>query len=235
MQSFVDTGTYVEVDDNGQDAVSTRWVYTYKTLPDGNQQPKARLVARGFEDRDIHQIETSSHTCAKANFRLALALSCTFGWTPHHIDIKTAFLQGKPLEREVYLRPPKEYYGGKPGKLWKMKKAVYGLGDAPKSWFESVTSQLKSTGAKWSPTDPAFLWWTHPDGTLRGLMCLHVDDIYWVGDKSFDKGVVQALRDKFPIGKESSWEFEYLGLLVKAELLEEKSEKKMTITVSQRH
>ena len=44
-------------------------------------------------------------------------------------------------------------------------------------------------------------------------MCLHVDDIYWAGDRSFDTEVVQALRDKFPIGKESSWEFEYLGYL----------------------
>ena len=63
-------------------------------------------------------------------------------------------------------------------------------------------------------------------------MCLHVDDIYWAGDKSFDKEVVQALRDKFPIGKESSWEFEYLGLLVKAEL---DGMQKMFITVSHRH
>ena len=59
-------------------------------------------------------------------------------------------------------------------------------------------------------------------------MCLHVDDIYWAGDKSFDNEVVQALSDKFPIGKESSWEFEYLGLLVKAQL---DSMQKMFITV----
>ena len=63
-------------------------------------------------------------------------------------------------------------------------------------------------------------------------MCFHVDDIYWAGDKSFAKGVVQALRDKFPIGKESDWEFEYLGLLVKAEL---DDKRKMFTTISQRH
>ena len=62
-------------------------------------------------------------------------------------------------------------------------------------------------------------------------MCLHVDDIYWAGDASLEKGVVQALRDMFPIGKESDWEFEYLGLLVKAEM---DATKKMTISVSQR-
>ena len=95
LQSFIDTETYVEVDDEGQEAISTRWVYTYKPLPDGGFKPKARLVARGYEDREISQLDTSSPTCTKANFRLALALSCTFGWVPHGINIKTAFLQGK--------------------------------------------------------------------------------------------------------------------------------------------
>ena len=33
LQSFIDTETYVEVDDDGQEAISTRWVYTYKPLP----------------------------------------------------------------------------------------------------------------------------------------------------------------------------------------------------------
>ena len=110
-------------------------------------------------------------------------------------------MQGKELKRTVYLRPPKDLYPGKPGKLWRLKKSVYGLGDAPKLWYESLTEHLKSTGAIWSPTDPTFLWLKYPDGRLKGLMCLHVDDIYWAGDKSFDTEVVQALRDKFPIGK----------------------------------
>ena len=56
-----------------------------------------------------------------------------------------------------------------------------------------LTDHLKSTGAQWSPTDPTFLWWKGDCGKLKGLMCLHVDDIYWAGDKSFDKEVVQAL------------------------------------------
>ena len=88
LQSFVDTEeTYTEIDDDGQEAISTRWVYTYKPLPDGGFKPTARLVARGYEDRKIHQLDTSSPTCTKADFRLVLALSCTFVWVPHGIDI----------------------------------------------------------------------------------------------------------------------------------------------------
>ena len=171
LQSFIDIETYAEVDDDGQQAISTRWGYTYKPLPDGGSKPKARLVARGYEDRDIHLLDTSSPTCTKANFRLALALSRTFGWVPHDIDVKTAILQGKELQRTVYLRPPKDLYSRKRGTLRKLKKSVYGLGDAPKLWFESLTDHLKTTDALWSPTYPTFLWWKHADGRLRGLMC----------------------------------------------------------------
>ena len=43
----------------------------------------------------------------------------------------------------------------------------------------------------------SYVFVVHDCGKLNGLMCLHVDDIYWAGDKSFDKEVVQALRDKW--------------------------------------
>ena len=45
LQSFVNTGAYTEVEDDGRYAISTRWVYSYKLLPDGGRKPKARLVA----------------------------------------------------------------------------------------------------------------------------------------------------------------------------------------------
>ena len=44
--------------------------------------------------------------------------------------IKSAFLQGKPVERDVYLNPPKEVHTKK---IWKLHTTVYGLGDAPRA------------------------------------------------------------------------------------------------------
>ena len=41
--------------------------------------------------------------------------------------MKTAFLQGKKIERGVYIRPLKE---AATKKVWKLQKCVYGLGDA---------------------------------------------------------------------------------------------------------
>ena len=48
-------------------------------------------------------------------------------WKYHSIDIKSAYLQGNTIQRKIFLKPPKEY---DEGKLWRLKKTVYGLCDA---------------------------------------------------------------------------------------------------------
>ena len=46
--------------------------------------------------------------------------------------MKTAFLQGKKIEREVYICPPKE---AATNKVWKLQKCVHGLSDASRYWY----------------------------------------------------------------------------------------------------
>ena len=51
------------------------------------------------------------------------------------IGIRAAFLQAKGLDREVYMEPPKDIR--KQGKLWKLKKPLYGLNNAScKFWLK---------------------------------------------------------------------------------------------------
>ena len=52
----------------------------------------------------------------------------TNGWTLHAIDVKSAFLQGKQINRIIYLKPPPEAHTE--NKLWRLKKCVYRLNDA---------------------------------------------------------------------------------------------------------
>ena len=67
---------------------------------------KARLCARGFEEEQFFR--TDSPTCSREGIRITLAAIACNGWKLKSLDIKTAFLQGKPMEREVYLKPTKE-------------------------------------------------------------------------------------------------------------------------------
>lgn len=56
-----------------------------------------------------------------------MAITAQKKWKLNSIDIKTAFLQGEEIDREIYVLPPKEALTNK---VWLLKKCIYGLGDA---------------------------------------------------------------------------------------------------------
>ena len=71
------------------------------------------------------------------------------------MDIKSAFLQGKVLDREVFLTPPGEVFLAPPreahvskGKTWKLVRCLYGLNDVSRQLFESVAETLKILGCQ---------------------------------------------------------------------------------------
>ena len=114
--------TYTEEDYNGQPLISSRWICTEK-IKGGQLVCKARLVLRGFEE-DSSSLQKNSPTCTKDSFRLLLCMLAHRNWELHTIDIKSAFLQGKPISRCVYVKPPKE---ANTNKIWKLKKSYFWL------------------------------------------------------------------------------------------------------------
>ena len=57
-------------------------------------------------------------------------------------DVKTAFLYGE-LEEPVFMKIPEGY---EEGKICKLKKALYGLRQAPLKWNQPLTRFLKEKG-----------------------------------------------------------------------------------------
>ena len=190
----------------GQNCISTRWVFTEKFI-DGRKVVKARLVARGFEEETSFQVD--SPTCSKEALRLASTLMVTNNWNCNSIDVRAAFLQGKQLERDVFIEPPPEIEDEKV--VWKLNVCVYGLSDAPRAWYLRVKEVLISLGAQCCKHDAGLFYW-HKDGCLRGLIVIHVDDFFWGGDNYFMKQVIQSLKETFEIGTEETGSFKYLGL-----------------------
>ena len=208
VQNWQENDVYEEVEDRGQEFISVRWVITEK-VKDGRPLVKARLVARGFEE-DTSGFRKDSPACSKESVRLALAMASAFGWECHSLDVKSAYLQGNYMEREVYLRPPPEYYSGQ---LWKLKKTVYGLCDAARAWYLRVKSQLLSLSAEVCPLEPSLFSWHH-DGKLHGIICVYVDDFLWMGTWVFQERVIDVLKGEFCIGSTASSTFKYIGLEV---------------------
>lgn len=68
-------GVFNKVKNMGQKCISTRWVCTLKDTADGIV-PKARLVARGFEELNTKDLPKDSPTCASESLRLLMSVIC---------------------------------------------------------------------------------------------------------------------------------------------------------------
>ena len=205
MNNWRTNKVFSEVEDTGQEAISTRWVITEK-MKDGNGVVKARLVARGFEE-EKEDIRKDSPTCTKESVRIALSLASALGWKVKSTDVKAAFLQGNIINREVFLRPPSEFYCGK---LWKLHKTVYGLRDAARAWYLRVEKVLMQLGMLKCKYDPALFYWMKK-GSCQGVICVHVDDFLSAGTELFEDEILKKLEENIQIGNSESGNFKYLG------------------------
>ena len=86
--------------------ISLRWVKTCKYV-DSNKQIESRLVASDFEEGNS-SVLTDSPTCYKGSLRFTFTLCSTKSWKIHFLHISTAFLQGKSIDWEAYVKPPSE-------------------------------------------------------------------------------------------------------------------------------
>ena len=93
-------------------------------------------------------------------------------WKIKSLDIKSAFLQGQPINREIFLKPPKK---AGTDKLWKLLITVYGLRDAPRAWYLRIKEVLEKSGMLKSKFDVIF--YCLSNRKLKGLLCCHVDDL----------------------------------------------------------
>lgn len=210
MQSWISNKVYVEVPNDGQKQLNTRWVITTKIQNNGSKITKARLVVKGYEEDLLKERPTDSPTCAVESFRICLALISSNKWKCKSLDVKTAFLQGHDVEREIFLRPPKEACSSR---VWKLNKCIYGLSDASRVWYFSIKDELSKLNMKKSTFDNALFYWIN-NGTCCGLIVLHVDDLMYGGNESFYRNVVEKLKNVYVIGQECETSFKYIGHMI---------------------
>ena len=204
LHKLAEFNTYEEIAECGQ-RTSTRWVITNK-----EGKTKARLVVRGFEEKDL-EIPRDSPTVGKGEMRIFLSIAGLEQCTVKTTDIKSAFLQGKELEREIYVKPPKESSTPK-HKIWKLKHGLYGLKDGARQFYESVKEELLKLGFTQCNLDPA-VFYLKERKKLKGIICCHVDDFLHAGDLSFEK-LVKRLRARFSAGRVEEKAFKYVGFQI---------------------
>ena len=141
-------------------------------------------------------------------------------WKIQASDVTRAFLQSSQIQRDVYIKPPKEAQVPN-GKVWKLKRTVYGLADASRGFYLNYGDNLVKHGMEICSTDPAFFIYfddkSKKSSMIRnptGMVALHVDDSLTAGGKSFNKNVQAPMTEKFEYGSHSLPPFKYIGLNV---------------------
>lgn len=181
----------------GKKAVSSRWIFTIKYLSNGDiERYKARLVARGFtQSYGDDYTDTFAPVAKLHTVRVVLSIATNLSWDLWQMDVKNAFLQGE-LEEEVYMTPPPGLEDSiTPGKVLRLRKAIYGLKQSPRAWYHKLSSTLKDRGFKRSEADHTLFTLQSPQGII--VVLVYVDDLIISGSdqvgiqetKSFLKSV----------------------------------------------
>nr|GFB63461.1 putative ribonuclease H-like domain-containing protein [Tanacetum cinerariifolium] len=108
---------------------------------------KARLVAQGHTQEDgIDYDEVFVPVARIEAIRLFLAYASFMGFMVYKMDVKSAFLYGT-IEEEVYVFQPLGFEDPDyPDKVYKVVKALYGLHQASKAWYETLSNYLLDNG-----------------------------------------------------------------------------------------
>ena len=202
LENFDKFNVYIEVEDCGQPTIGSRLVLSEKE--DG--KIKARFVIKGFQE---HDVQADSLMASQVTLKLICSLSANENWRIEGSDVSSAFLQSKPMEREVFVDPPREQK--REGFIWRLIKPAYGLNDASRYWYETLNGTLIDLGMTQSHRDSC-LFYYKPENNLEGLILIHVDDILSSGSQMFKSNIITKLRTNYKFGKVSENNFIYTGI-----------------------
>ncbi|MBW0488360.1 hypothetical protein O181_028075 [Austropuccinia psidii MF-1] len=168
--------------------VRTTWVFKIKRDHLGNvTEHKERLCAQGFtQTAGVDFERTYSPTGRLNSLRTLIAFAARNDLLFHKIDIKSAFLNA-PLAECVYLSIPQGLNQDRRKFCLKLKKAIYGLKQAPLAWYDRLRGWLISVNFS-----PCVFYWS---GDSRLWLYVHVNAIAIFG------------RDVEPFKAEVSKEF----------------------------
>ncbi|GJX82475.1 putative ribonuclease H-like domain-containing protein [Tanacetum coccineum] len=144
--------------------------------------------------------------------RLFLAYASFMGFLVYQMDVKSAFLYGT-IEEEVYVtQPPGFKDPDHPDKVYKVVKALYGLHQAPRAWYETLANYLLGNGFKRGKIDQT-LFIKKQKGDIL-LVQVYVDDIIFGStNKDLCTGFEKLMKDKFQMSSMGELTF-FLGLQV---------------------
>ncbi|GJY86514.1 putative ribonuclease H-like domain-containing protein [Tanacetum coccineum] len=199
---------------NGKRAIGIKWVFKNKKDEKGIViKNKARLVSLGHKQEEgIDYEEVFAPVARIEAIRLFLAYASFMGFLLYQMDVKSAFLYGT-IEEEVYVtQPPGFKDPDHPDKVYKVVKALYGLHQAPRAWYETLANYLLGNGFKRGKIDQT-LFIKKQKGDILPVQ-VYVDDIIFGStNKELCTAFEKLMKDKFQMSSMGELTF-FLGLQV---------------------
>ncbi|GJU38562.1 retrovirus-related pol polyprotein from transposon TNT 1-94 [Tanacetum coccineum] len=143
---------------------------------------KARIVAKGYPQEECIDFEESFVLVARLEaVRLFIAYAAHKSFPIYQMDVKMTFLNG-PLKEEVYVAQLDGFVDpDHPEKIYHLRKALYELKQAPKAWYDELSSFLMSKGFT-KDVDHVGCIDTHKS-TTRGIQFLGDKLVSWISKK----------------------------------------------------
>ncbi|GJU18410.1 putative ribonuclease H-like domain-containing protein [Tanacetum coccineum] len=200
---------------NGKKGIGTKWVYRNKKDKRGIVvRNKARLVAQGYKQEEgINYDKVFAHVARVEAIRLFLSIASFMNFPVYQMDVKSAFLYGT-IEEEVYVCQPPGFMDPEfPKKVYKVEKALYGLHQAPRGWYETLSSYLLDNGFHIGQIDKTLFIKRLKGDSL--LVQVYVDNIiFGLTKKSLCDEFEQIMHNRFQMSSMGELTF-FLGLQVK--------------------
>ncbi|GJS20881.1 ribonuclease H-like domain-containing protein [Tanacetum coccineum] len=200
---------------HGMKVIGTKWVYRNKRDERGVVvRNKARLVAQGYtQEEGINYDEVFAPVAIIEAISLFLAFASFMRFIVFQMDVKSAFLYGT-IDEEVYVsQPPGFVDPDHPNKVYKVVKALYGLHQAPRAWYATLSTFLEKHGYKRGTIDKTLF--IKRDKKDIMLVQVYVDDIIFGStNKSWCDEFEALMKSRFQMSSMGELTF-FLGLQVK--------------------
>ncbi|KAI3692626.1 hypothetical protein L6452_32446 [Arctium lappa] len=198
----------------GHRAIGTKWIFRNKRDERGIViRNKARLVAQGYtQEEGIDYEEVFAPVARIEAIRLFLAYASYMNFKVYQMDVKSAFLYGS-IEEEVYVcQPPGFENPSYPDRVYKLKKALYGLHQAPRAWYDTLSSYLLENGFEREVIDKTLFIKRKKKEIL--LVQIYVDDIIFGSTRdNMCKEFEDLMHQRFKMSSMGELTF-FLGLQV---------------------
>jgi len=178
--------------------IGTKLVFIIKLNKQGEVVGnKARLVAQGYSQQEgIDYTETFAPVARLEAIRLILSYAVNHGIILYQMDVKSAFLNGV-ISEEVYVKKPPGFEDLKhPDHVYKLKKSLYGMKQAPRAWYDRRSNFLIENDFKRDQVDTTLFRRTLEKDILVVQIC-DDDIIFGSTNASLCKEFSKLMKDEF--------------------------------------